>query len=91
MEMPLNQPEANNISIPREGQLEFILGRIDLAAIIISLLGLCLLGMVALVFAVIELARLISALWAHPLDRWLILLLGAAIAWVVVRWKKSCV
>ena len=91
METPANQSETNSNSIPREGQLEFILGRLDLAAIVISMLGICLLGMVVLVLAAIELAKLISALWLHPLDRWLIIILGAAIVWVVVRWKKSCV
>lgn len=91
MEMPANPPETNEILLPREGQLDFILGRIDLVAIVITLLGVCLLGVVAMVLAVIELAKLVANLWSNPIDRWAMIILGAAIVWVVVRWKKSCV
>lgn len=90
MEQSVNPPAANGISIPRARKLDFMLSRIDLAAFVISLLGISLLGLVAMVRAVIDLARLIPSLWSNSLDRWLIILLGAAIVWVLVRWKKSC-
>jgi hypothetical protein len=89
MEAPANQPESNEILIPREGQLDCILSRVDLAAIVISLLGIGLLGAVVLVMAVIDLAKLLAIFWSQPLDRWLSIVLGLAIIWVVARWKKS--
>ena len=91
IEPPPDQPETNAILIPRESKLDLILSQIDLIAIVVAVLGLFLLGMVALVEAVIHLADWISHLWSHSLDRWLIIILGVAILWVVVRWKKSCV
>jgi hypothetical protein len=87
---PADQPVANCISIPREGKLDYILARIDLAAFVITLLGIGLLGVVALATAVFELARLAAILWSNPLDRWGIIVVGVAIIWVIARWKKSC-
>jgi len=83
--------QTHQIAIPEADKLDFILGRIDFFAIVITLLGFCLLGVVAAVMAVIELARLLATLWEHPVDRWLIITLGVAIVWVVARWKKSSV
>jgi hypothetical protein len=67
------------------------LGRIDLVAIVIGLLGVCLLGVVALVMAVIELAKLVASLWSDSLDRWLMVTLAVAIVWILARWKRLCV
>ena len=88
---PANQPELEEFPSPRDGKLDPFLGRIDLIAIIIGLLGMCLLGVAAVVLTVIELARLVASLWADSLDRWLMITLGVAIVWVIVRWKKLCV
>jgi hypothetical protein len=88
---PANPPEMEEFPNPRDGKLDPFLGRIDLIAIVIGLLGVCLLGVAALVLAVIELARLVTSLWADSLDRWLIATIGVAIVWVIVRWKKLCV
>jgi hypothetical protein len=86
----MDQPGANGFSIPQEGKLDFILARIDLAAFILTLLGIVLLGLVAMVTAVIELGRLVLTLWSNSVDRWLIIVLCLAIVWVAARWKKSC-
>ena len=88
---PTNQPELGEFPNPRDGKLDPILGRIDLVAIVIGLLGMCLLAVAALVMAVLELAKLVASLWADSLDRWLIAILGLAIVWVIARWKKLCV
>lgn len=90
------QPSADptgtrQFSIPEAGILDSILSRIDLLAIVITLLGICLLGVAAMVMALIELVRLFATLWSGSLERWLIITLGVAIVWVVARWKKSCV
>ena len=90
-EKSANDPEFKELSIHRDGKLDPVLGRIDLIAIVIGLLGVCLLGVAAVVLAVIELARLVASLWADSLDRWLMITLGVAIVWVIVRWKKLCV
>jgi len=81
--------EARQFSIPEAGIVESLLGRVDLLAIIITLVGICLLGLVGMVMAVIQLARLIAILWSGSSERWLLITLGAAIVWVLVRWKKS--
>lgn len=83
------QSGGKAISLSQEGRSTSILSRIDLVAIVITLVGICLLGVAAMVMAVIELAKLISSLWAVPFNRWLILILGMAIVWVTARWKSS--
>jgi len=91
IEKPSGQPELKEFSVHRDGRFDPIFGRIDLVAILISLLGVCLLGLGALLLAFIEIAKLVSSLWSDSFDRWLIIVLGMAIAWVVVRWKRLCV
>ena len=81
--------ETRDISPPQEGKLDPIWAKIDLVAIVITLLGISLLGMAAVVFAFIELAKLLSNLWSDPLARWLMICLALAIIWVTVRWNKS--
>lgn len=73
------------------GKLDPILGRIDLAAILIALLGVCLMVATMTVMAVIELVKLISSFWASHNDRWLLLAFGLAIIWVAARWKRLCI
>ena len=87
-EMPA-KPAAIDVSFPQEGRLDLILAKIDLVAIVVTLLGISLLGMAATAFAFIELAKLVSNLWSDPLVRWLMICLALAIIWVTVRWKKS--
>jgi hypothetical protein len=84
-------PEAEKVLVSREGRFDPILGRIDLIAILTAVLGVCLLGVAAVVMALIELARLISSLWSDSFDRWLLISLGVALIWVAVRLKKLCV
>ena len=90
-EKSANEPELKEFSIYRDGKLDPILGRIDLVAIVIGLLGMCLLAVAALVMAVLELTRLVASLWSDSLDRWLMVTLAVAIVWILVRWKKLCV
>jgi hypothetical protein len=63
----------------------------DLLAILTTILGICLLGLAAAALAAVELARLISCLWAHPYERWPLVMLGLAIIWILSRGKKLCV
>jgi hypothetical protein len=91
MNPPVEPATLKNLAIPRERKFDTILGRIDLLAIVLTLLGVCLLGAVAIVMAVIEMAKLVSCLWADPAGRWGLIALGVALVWVAARWKKSCV
>ena len=89
IEVTADHSDPKSSPVRREGRFDPILARIDLAAILVTLVGISLLGIIAMVLAVMELAKLVSALWATPVDRWLILLFCAAIVWVIMRWKKS--
>jgi hypothetical protein len=82
---------APQSDIPEDSRLDFVLGRLDLVAVLITLLGLCLLGVTAAALAAVELAKLISCLWAQPLERWLLVIVGLAIVWVLSRGKRLCV
>ena len=88
---PAAQPDLKEISVHRYGKMDPILGRIDLIAILIASLGICLLGVAMVVLATIELVRLVASLWADSFDRWLILTLGVAIIWIIARWRRLCV
>jgi len=81
----------NIIAVPREGKLDPLLGRIDLLAVLLTLFGICVLGVAAVVLALIEIAKLISAMLADPFERWLLLALSLAILWLIFRGKKLCV
>lgn len=83
------EPAAPHQLFTGDGKLGFVLRQIDLIAITVVFLGTCLLGLAAVVFAVIQLAKQISNHWAQPADRWLVMILASAIVWVMVRWKKS--
>jgi hypothetical protein len=89
----IEEPQQNleSYSIPVQGKLDPILGRIDLVAILSAMLGVCLLAVAAIVMTMIELARLITSLCSDSLDRWLIIVLGLAIVWLAARRKKLCV
>ena len=82
---------SNEVPARIDGKLDPFLGRIDLLAILIALLGVCLLGIAAIVLVAVELARILLNLWADPFDRWLLVILAASIVWVVARWKKLSV
>ena len=83
-------PLTSNVSIREESRIELVLGRIDLIAIIVALLGMVLAGAAAVVLALIELTKLISGLCSNPLERWLLIGVALAMIWVTVRWRKSC-
>jgi hypothetical protein len=64
-----------------------VLHRIDLVAILVTVLGIAVLGLAAAVIALIELAKLISNLWSDPFDRWLLMVFGVAVVWIIARRK----
>jgi len=72
------------------GKLDAILVRIDLVALLTAVLGVGLLAATVAATAVVQLGKLILLLWAEPFDRWLIIGLGVAVVWVIVRWKRMC-
>jgi hypothetical protein len=39
------------------------------------------------VIALIELAKLISSLWSDSFDRWLLMIFGVAVIWIIARRK----
>lgn len=84
-------PEAANFTIPQEGKSDPILGRVDLIAILTAALGFCLLGVGAVVLAILEVAKLIAGMWSNSFDRWLVIAFGLAIVWIIARRKKLCV
>jgi hypothetical protein len=85
------EPQVKAAPIDQEGRLDSFLSRLDLMAIFTAILGMCLLGVAAVVLAVIELAKIVAGLWTDSVDRWLIIVLGLAIVWIVARRKKLCV
>ena len=76
------QPEMNRVSALRW---------IDIAAMVLALLGFCILAGVLAVMAVLDVARLLSNFWADSYDRWLVIVFGLAVVWVAARWKKLSV
>lgn len=86
-----SQSGMSPLPITKGGTLDFILGRADLIAILTAVLGVCMLGVAAVVMAIIQLARLISSLCSDSFDRWLIAAPALALLWVVLRGRKLCV
>ena len=89
IDVPATCPGDNATPKQHEGRFEALLSRIDLVAIVITIVGVCLLAVAATVLATIGVAKLISSMWSIPLDRGLMILLCSAIVWVTVRWKRS--
>jgi hypothetical protein len=85
-----SQPAPKSDS-PEDRKLDLVLGRVDLAAILTAVVGLCLLGLMAAALAAVESAKLISCLWAHPVARWPLVIFGLAIVWILTRRKRLCV
>jgi hypothetical protein len=90
LEKSASQPGLKNTSRTRDGKTNLIVGRIDVAAVLIALLCACLFGFLTAALAVVQFAELISSLWSDSFDRWLVLAFGVAVAWVAARWKKLC-
>jgi hypothetical protein len=90
-EKSANPPGLKNSPASRDGKPNLIVGRVDLIAVLITLLCLCLFGFLVAAMAVVQFAELISSLWSDSFDRWLIVVFGVAIVWVAARWKKLCV
>jgi hypothetical protein len=68
-----------------------ILERIDLVALAVAVLGICV-GMVTIaVLAIIELVKLTSNFWADDGNRWLLAIFALAVIWVIARWKRLCI
>jgi hypothetical protein len=82
------QTEAQTIWSPGETALDSVFHRIDLIAIFITAAGLGLLGITAAITVIIEIVKLSAGLWSNPVDRWIFAVMGLAIAWLVVRWKR---
>jgi hypothetical protein len=73
------------------GKFDAFFGRIDLVAVIATVLALFLLGMPGMVLAALELAKLISYLWLDSIGRWLVIVMVLTVLWVAARWRKLCV
>jgi hypothetical protein len=65
-----------------------VVSGIDKAAVIIVLLAACLSVGIMGIVAALNFAQFITNSWANPTERWLLIILGMAIIWVVFRWKK---
>jgi hypothetical protein len=99
----MSHPEPPNHPVRTDGRsttsvaagkpefLDIVLGRLDLIAIVLLVVGIFALLTLVAVFAVVALADNFASVWANPYDRWLIGILTAAAVWVVARWKKLCV
>jgi hypothetical protein len=66
-----------------------ILHQLDVAAIVVSSLGLGLLVLTTVVLGLIDAVKFLASYWSNSLDRSLVLIAGCAVFWVVVRWKKT--
>jgi hypothetical protein len=82
------QTDVQTIWSPGETALDAVFRRIDVIAIFITAAGLGLLGITATIAVIIEMARLAAGLWSNPVDRWIFAVMGLAIAWLVLRWKR---
>jgi len=89
-EKSAGQPVLKDISTARNGKPNLIVGRIDVVAVLIALLCICLFGFLAAALAIVQFAELISSLWSDSFDRWLMAVFGVAIFGVAARWKKLC-
>ena len=76
--------------LPGTEKPNLIVGRVDVVAVLIALLCICLLGFLAAALAIVQFAELISSLWSNSFDRWLVLAFAVAVVWVTVRWKNLC-
>jgi hypothetical protein len=86
-----NLPGKASEPSARDGQLDAVLRRIDLVALLTAALGAALLGVALVVTAAFQLGKLVSMLWADSFDRRLVVVLALAVIWVAVRWKRLCV
>ena len=68
--------------------VKIFLTRIDMAAMLIALVGVCLFFGVIIVRAVIDFAGLVSSYWTNSEHRWLVIILGLAVIWIAARWKQ---
>ena len=82
---------GGDFPVPANGRLDALLGRIDLIAILATLIGVFLVGVTGLVVAMIEIAKLVAVLWADPVERWLVIVVGLAVLWLIARGKRLCV
>jgi hypothetical protein len=89
-EKSADQPGLKSSSPSGDGKPNLIVGRVDVAAVLMTLLCLCLFGFLVAAMAIVQFAELISSLWSDSFDRCLIVAFGAAIVWVAARWKKLC-
>lgn len=67
---------------------KMVLTRIDLAAMVVTLLGLCLAFGVTVVEAVGDFARLVLGLWSNLGNRGFVVLITLAMIWLAVRWRQ---
>jgi len=61
---------------------------IDIAAILIGLLGLCQFLALVGVMVATDVAKLITVFWASQDHHWFAIIFGVAVAWLAIRWKK---
>lgn len=67
-----------------------ILGKLDLAAILVATLGVCLGAGIVAVMAIFETAKLISASCADSNNYWPLAVFGSAAIWAIARGKWLC-
>ena len=65
-----------------------VVSGIDKAAVIIVLLAACLSVGILGIMAALDFTQLITNFWTNPTERWLLIILGVALVWVILRWKK---
>jgi hypothetical protein len=68
-----------------------VLSKIDMGAMVVAVVFVGLIAITVLVMVVIEMAKLGSVLCANPNAWWPLAIFGAAVGWVIVRWKKMCI
>ena len=89
METASSQSEPGELPASRYEKADSILHRIDLFALAVTFLGACFLVAVMAVVALIDLVKFISNHWSGSTDRCLLIILGAAVVWLAVRWKQA--
>jgi len=79
---------VSNPSMSEGRKVQMIVGRLDLIALLLTVLGLAAVAVMVVVLAVIEFGRLVLSIWGNHYERWLLVFLGMAILWVGLRWKR---
>ena len=89
IEHPHNSQTGNTIGLDTAGRPASFLHRLDIVAIVVVAFSVGLLCLTGVILGLVEVVKLIARHWSSSWDRSVILIICAALFWVLVRWKKK--